>query len=364
MEEEYHYSYEFMKNNTKTLNKINDFIMKLSKSAYMFLIIGYLLILTIVIIIATPKYSYIVVPEYEHVVYNEDIFPQVTLVGLRTFDDNDKMTTRYSVQAKLSGRLNEENNDSKLDILRFQMSAYLTTNKMYYFTEHTNRVTPISHTYTMSSTDTEKNIPDQFFIKLRYKDTSGEEKIAAFLENVMLERPVGNYTTNNKIFSTVSPDEADLELRYRATKNETSYLTSVSIIVRDQTEKFHVDMQSWIYTESGEYLPFIGVYGYSDQKYNYTLSNRDANLKLEPKEIHTYLSYYVESESGSVDKKTLLHKASFESLLSNDPIVPEEPTPVETPSNWIPWTVGAFVLVGSGLGASYIFIRKRKKNEN
>lgn len=354
-----------MKNNTNTQSKVNEFILKLSKSAYMFLIIGYLLILTLLVVLVTPKYSYIVVPEYEHVVYNEDIFPQITLVGLRTFDDNDKMTTRYSVQAKLSGRLNDQNNDSKLDIVRFQMSAYLTTNKMYYFTEHTNRTTPISHTYTMSSTDVEKNVPDQFFVKLRYKDTNGVEKIASFLEDVMLTRPAGNYTTNNKIFSTVSPDNADLELRYRATSSEESYLTSVSIIVRDQTQKFHVDMQSWIYTEAGEYLPFIGVYGYSDQKYNYTLSNRDVNLKLNPKEIHTYLSYYVEGANNTVEKKTLLHKASFASLLSNDVDIPEEPTTTPaTESNWIPWTVGAFVLVGSGLGASFIYIKKRKQTEN
>ncbi|MFA5543005.1 MAG: hypothetical protein WC008_02930 [Bacilli bacterium] len=354
-----------MKNNTKSQWKINEFIIKLSKSAYMFLIIGYLLILTLLIVLITPKYSYIVIPQYEHVVYNEDIFPQITLVGLRSFDENDKMTTRYSVQAKLSGRLNEDNNDSKLDILRFQMSAFLTTNKMYYFTEHTNRQTPISHTYTMSSTDTEKNIPDEFFIKLRYKDSSGQEKAASFLEDVMLERPAGNYTSNTKIFSTTSPDNADLELRYRVTQNDTAYQTSVSIIVRDQTEKFHVDMQSWIYTEAGEYLPFIGVYGYSDQKYNYTLSNREVNLKLEPQEIHTYLSYYVEGDNGVVDKKTLLHKASFESLLGNDPITPDEPSiPDANSSNWIPWTVGAFVLVGSGLGASYIFLKKRKENTN
>lgn len=354
-----------MKNkNSKKFNKVNQFILNLNRSSFMFIIIAYMLLLTLLVVIITPSKNFIVVPSYQHVIYHDEITPQITLVGIRTFDDNDKMTLRYSVQAKMQGRLDENKVDPKLEISRFQMSSYLANKKMYYFTEQTNRTTPISHTYTMSTTEYEENIPDQFFIKLNYKNKNGESKIATFLEDVYLEMPQDVTYTSNNIVPSSNPNSTlpEVEIDFYATKNAEAYLTSVSIMVNDISKKYHVDMQSWIVTEDGEALPFIGVYGYSDEKYSYTLSNREVNLKLKPKELYSYLKYYVEDSNKHVTVKTIAYKVAFTDLGNNPGTNPTTP-PETTPSNtkWIPWTVAVCVLIGTGVGVTFALKKKKSK---
>ena len=39
--------------------------------------------------------------------------------------------------------------------------------------------------------------------------------------------------------------------------------------------KHHIDMQTWVETSTGEMLPFIGAYGYSNQRSNYVQSGRE-----------------------------------------------------------------------------------------
>ncbi len=353
-----------MKNkNSKKVNKINEFVIKLNKSSFMFIIIAYMLLLTLLVVIITPSKNFIVVPAYQHVVYNDEITPQITLVGIRTFDDDGNMSLRYSVQAKMQGRFNENNVDPKLEIIRFQMSSFLENKKMYYFTEQENRTTPISHTYTMTTTEVEENIPDQFFIKINYKNKDGESKIATFLENVMLDMPQGvTYSSVNNITSSADPNKTEVDLDFYATKNEEAYLASVSIMVNDMTKKYHIDMQSWVVTESGEVLPFIGVYGYSDQKYSYTLSNREVSLQLKPKELYSYLRYEVEDSNKNVTVKTIAYKTLFSELSTtpgNNPITPGDETPSQ--AKWIPWTVAVCVLIGSGVALTFVVKKKKEQ---
>ena len=42
-------------------------------------------------------FTYVNEPNYEHQLYNEEISPQISIVGLRTFNDNDEETLKYSI---------------------------------------------------------------------------------------------------------------------------------------------------------------------------------------------------------------------------------------------------------------------------
>lgn len=365
MEEEYKLMNN-MKKTVKNRKSINDFILSLNNSAFMFIFIAYLGILLLALFIITPKKSFIVVPNYEHNTYAEEIVPQITLVALRSKESDGSISLRYNVSAKLHGRLDENNADPRYPIDRFQMSASLTNNQMYFFTEQKDRTTAISHTYTMSTTDLNENIPETFFIKLNYRDLDGEKKIDTFKENIMVDLPAATYTTNNKIKHMAGGNEVtDLEVSFIAKKeaDNNRYLVSVWINVSDMTKKYHVDMQTWIVTEDGQELPFMGVYGYSDQRNSFYLSNREVILDLQPKEIYCRLVYYnvEENKIEYVNYKQELSK--LPESYGSQPNVDPEPTPTPKSIDWLPWTIGAVVIVGGALGVTFYFTKKRKKEK-
>lgn len=354
----------------KLFNSINNFLVKINKTGYLLIILGYLGLLLLIVFILSPQKEFVIIPEYEHQMYNEDINAQITLVGIRSYNDSGDETVRYSVSAKLSGRLNSENVDPKLEIISFQMSAYLTTNKMYYFTEQTNRTTPISHTYTMFSSESEKNIPETFFVKIRYKDQDGVEKVATFQEEVMLEltnkEKYSNSNTLKHIDEETKTEVNDVELKFIATPNEDDeggYHVSTWIDVNDLSQKYHIDMQTWVVTKTGRAVPFMAVYGYSDQKNTYMLSNREVRSELEPKEIYAKLVYYIENSNGDMERREILYKeeiANLPTAFSDAPTIPVEETPTEeTP--WVYWGLGAFALIAVAMGVVYIFVKKKKK---
>ena len=75
-------------------------------------------------------------------------------------------------------------------------------------------------------------------------------------------------------------------------KNTGKYLAGVRITVDDSiNEKFHIDMQSWIITEDGEYLPFIGVYNYTGVSKRFTNSGKEIDTRLKPKYIAAKVVY-------------------------------------------------------------------------
>jgi hypothetical protein len=360
-----------MKNTIKTRKSLNDIILQLNNPAYILTIIIYMSALILTLLLITPSRDFIVVPNYEHEKYAEEIVPQITVVGIRSFDDNEIMSLRYSVTAKFTGRLNQDKADPKLEIGRSQVSALLTNNKMYYFTEQKDRNTPISHSYTMSSTETSQTIPSKFFIKLNYKDANGQEKVGTFLEELMLDLNKNEGYSNINSISHYDETQAktidDVSINFIATNDKNAYTTSVWITVDDLSKRYHVDMQSWIVTESGEALPFMGVYGYSDQKNTFLLSNREANHLLKPKDLYCKLVYTVVNEKGvAVESKEILYKEAFSKLPEEygDRKAPSEPTtPAEKPINWMLITGVGLGVVILGLGTAYVVIKKRKEKQ-
>lgn len=369
MEEEYLLE-KIMKKNKETNKSLNNIILRLNNSSFMLILIAYLGILLTLVIVLTPKKDFLYVPNYEHNYYAEEIMPQLTLVALRTKNTaDDTISLRYNVAPKIIGRLNDKGIDPKLKIDRFQMSTHLSNNKMYYFTEQVDRTTPITHTYFLQSTATEQNIPETFYFKINYTDANGEKKIGSFKEDIMVELPKGTYTTKNNITHTDADnkDIEDVDVNFIAKKEENRYLLSGAINVEDLTKKYHIDMQTWIVTEDGEVLPFMGVYGLANASNNiFRIDNREVIDELKPKELYCHLIYTITNENGSKTTEVIQYKETFDNLPSKYGETPEDNNVVQptTPEfNWIPWLVGAAIVVVGALSTTYYITKKRKKED-
>ena len=308
------------KNNQKTefsIAKINNIIGKMNKTSLVLIVICYVGVLLFALNMIKSDFVYLNEPNYEHQVYNEEISPQISIVGLRTFDENDEQTLKYSISVNVSARYDAGGTDPKYKITNFRMfastKAKLTDdnpNSTYYFTEHTTFSTPITHTFTVDN-EYKGQHPSTFYVRLQYETNNGTN-IETFKENVfvlpteqekslMSEWFNNNYEEGKKISAiNINASKSEnpvgiLEFQVRKSTDEDKkgiYDTGLRIRITDtNVEKFHIDMQSWIVTKNGDYLPFIGVYNYTGPSLRYTNTYREVDERLNPEYIVAKIVY-------------------------------------------------------------------------
>ena len=354
-----------------TLSPVNSFIVRLNRPSFMMLITCYIALLLLVIFLVSPKNeSLIIVPDYEHIIYPEDIHPQIDLFGNYIYDkETDKTTLRYNVSTVIQGRFNELNLDPGLTINRFMLSTHLTSNRMKYFTEQSGYKTQIRHSYTIDNT-TISQVPKEFFSIIKYVDTDDTIKTATFMEQVMLEiKNISAFNITNTITHTEGEGDGqitttDVRLNFGVTKeiNAGTYTFSTRITVRDYNRPYHIDMQSWIVSIGGEAYPFIGVYGYQDQDSSFATSNRTFPTSLDPKYVYAQLNYYTPDQ----DVQTIRYRVLIDDLPNN---TAQEPvyTDIPTPTSSIPWKtinlIGWPALVGLAV-AGFVYYRTTRKKQN
>lgn len=301
-----------------SITKINRIISKINKTGLILIVAVYVAILSFALSTVGKDISYINEPNYEHQFYNKEISPQITVVGVREFDDDHGHEhTKYNVSVNIAGR-QIDSKDPNYKINSFRMFA--NTKKeisdkelsgTHYFTEHTTYSTPITHSFTMDAEHGDGN-PSTFYVRLQY-DKDGTEKIATFKEDVFLQPTSDDEDGMSDwylINTEKSPSAANIfgvndqtkpvgviELQaYKDTDEEGKYtgkyLAGVRISVDESiNEKFHIDMQSWIVTEDGEFLPFIGVYNYTGVSKRFTNSGKEIDTKLKPKYLAAKVVY-------------------------------------------------------------------------
>ncbi len=306
-----------MKNKEKEIKentffqKVNNNINKLSKTSLILIVFVYAIALACVYALFNTNDDYIVTPNYKHVQFDENINPQISIVAIRNFDSNNKMTLKYQISANIYGRISEESEiDPYYQITNFKMSASTVENtkskkenSVYYFQEQNSYKTPVTHSYTIDNSTVDQH-PSIFYVLLQYKK-AGVEKISTFKEEVMLQ-PSSNdieklenyYLNNGSLVSSINfKNKSDVvigNLQFISTDVGTEYNAGVKISMKELSyaTRHHIDMQSWIETSTGEYLPFVGVYSYSSQKSQYSQSSKSINKQLNPKYICAKLKYY------------------------------------------------------------------------
>lgn len=306
-------------NNQKTefsINKINRIISKINKSGLILIVVVYIVILSLALGMIGKDISYVTEPNYQHQYYDKEISPQLTIVGVRDFDDDHGHAhTKYSISVNIAGR-HVDGKDPNYKINSFRMFANTKNqldadkpNSTYYFTEHTTYSTPITHSFTVDSSDTGVH-PSTFYVRLQYDN---KNKPATFKEDVFLQ-PTANdidgmddwYNLNTEkspsaanilAFKDQTKPVGVMEVQaYKETdedgKSTGKYLGGIRLTIADEVkEDYHIDMQSWIVTKDGEYLPFIGVYNYTGPSKRFTNSGKEIDERLQPQYIAVKVVY-------------------------------------------------------------------------
>ena len=301
-------------------SRINKRIGKLSKLALILILAIYALALVGIFALVSASKSYLVMPEYEHVYWDEQLNPQITIIGRRTFDDENNMTLKYSVNVNVYGRISSTSTtDPGYALTDFKMSAATVEtvtssvpNKMYYFTEYTTYHTPTTHYFTLDNTSINQH-PSTLYTMIQYKK-SGKSAISTFKEDVFLYPDANDISKIDEYFASSGAndatsrnikgknDEVIANIQFISSDQGDYYSSGVKITMTNlgYSYKHHVDMQSWVLTSDGKYLPFVGVYSYAQQKPNYSQSGISVYKQLNPEYIVSKLRYYF-SESDYVD---------------------------------------------------------------
>lgn len=384
-----------MKNNKErkefSITNINKIISKINKTGLILIVACYVLILVLALNFVGKDISYTYEPDYAHQYYNEEISPQITLVGVYDVDDDRSYTTKYSISVSISGR-KIDSKDPNYKISSFKMFAStkkeLSSSKVdstYYFTEHTTYSTPITHTFTLNSSS-EKQHPSQFYVRLQY-EKGDVTKVETFKEEVYLQPTSDDidgmdawYEENKsvaglssaKIYginsqsddSSVGKLEAQCYMDSEDGKQTGIYKAGLRVSLNDNAkDKFHVDMQSWIVTKKGEYLPFVGVYSYTGSSKQFTKSLVDLDGGLKPEYIVAKVVY---RDSDNKSEYTSYFKQNIEEINTAFGSTQEPGDAGEYIKNNKALYIGiaivaGIVLVGVVVSGSYIFVKKGKK---
>ena len=381
-------------NNQKTefsIGKINNIIGKMNKTSLVLIVACYVGVLLFALSLIKSDFTYVNEPNYEHQVYNEEISPQISIVGLRTFNDNDEQTLKYSISVNVSARYEAGGTDPKYKITNFRMmastKAKLTDenpNSTYYFTEHSTFSTPITHTFTVDNGSKGQH-PSTFYVRLQYETDNGTN-IETFKENVfvlpteqekslMSEWYKINSEENKKISAVnikVSKSEDPigvLEFQVRKSTEENKkgiYEAGTRIRITDtNVEKFHIDMQSWVVTKSGEYLPFIGVYNYTGPSLRYTNTYREIDERLNPEYIVAKIVYR-DKNTNKVEEISYFKQkfTNINETFSTNVEVGDDSGNTVTSNRGILTAVAiasSVVIIGATVAVSYVVLKKKEE---
>lgn len=372
--------------NEFSINKINRIISKINKTGLILIVICYIAILSLALSMVGKEISYVSEPNYEHQFYNNTITPQLTIVSQRVIEDGE-LDLRYSVSVNIAGRHIDEK-DPKYKITGFRMFASTKAklddkvpNNTYYFTEHSTYSTPITHTFSINNNEKGQH-PSTFYVRLQY-DNNGVTDVETFKEVIFLQPTsvdidgmndwyVANEgTTNSAANINASTTDGPVGLIEFQSYNEEKDGKQTGIIkaglriqVKNNDEKkFHIDAQTWILTEKGEYLPFIGVYNYTGPSMRYTNSLRDIDKDLKPAYIVAKVVYM---DARNKTEEVSYFKQKIESI--NDTFLTDTQIGNDAGANTtnnrntyiVIASVAAVALVAVVVSVSYVVLKKKE----
>ena len=365
-------------------SKLNNRLGKLSHTALILILVIYSCVLGGIYALVTLTRSYLVVPNYEHVYWDEEVNPQITIIGRRTFDSDNKMSLKYSVNVSVYGRISPASTtDPGYALTDFKMSAATVTSttsknpaNMYFFTEYKTYTTPTTHYFTLDNSSVDQH-PYELYTMIQHKK-GGKTKISTYKEDVFLYPDSNDITKIDDYFSAPASadatsrnikkgDEQIANIQFIAS-NQSEYYSGGVKITMDKlgaTYKHHIDMQSWILTSDGKYLPFVGVYSYSQQKTNYSQSGISIYKQLNPQYIVAKLRYYF----SETEYQDYYFKQAFDKLPTSFQSSPNAADEIEDNK-----TINKGLVIGISIGAAVlvcaiilpltvVYINKKKKNK-
>ena len=281
-----------MKNIVKLIGKFNVATLAL-------IIFVYIVCLVLILTAVNPKYSYYIEPNYDHNIGYSELSNSYQIVYKRV-NNNQKIEESYAIRTVINSRTSvDDKADQQLSIVKYLSELKQTNGNEYYLSEISNATT----TWARTSSVGEGHEPTAYFGKVLYVDQNNEHKTKTFKEQ-MFEKPnnVKDYTNGNLIKFN------DVEFRYYVVvgTDDNDYLVTMRMSTTT-LKYFHIDMQSWILTNSGELLPFIGMYGYNNS--TWSVANERVIKDLDAKGIVCKLICYFDNQEFE-----LHYKADFSEM--------------------------------------------------
>ena len=281
-----------MKNIVKLIGKFNVATLAL-------IVFVYIVCLVLILTAVNPKHSYYIEPDYDHNTRYSELSNSYQIVYKRV-NNNQKIEESYAIRTVINSRTSEDDkSDQQLSIIKYTSELKQTNGNEHYLSEISNAST----TWARTSSVGEGHEPTAYFGKVFYINQSNEHKTMTFKEE-MFEKPnnLKDYTNGNLIKFD------DVEFRYYVVvgTDDNDYLVTMRMSTTTQ-KFFHIDMQSWILTNSGELLPFIGMYGYNNS--TWSVANERVINNLDAKGIVCKLICYFNNQEFE-----LHYKADFSEM--------------------------------------------------
>lgn len=344
------------------ITKLNKTLLKINRPTLVGIILVYAVILILIFIVLFPKQSFFVVPNYPHHTNYNDINLELRINPTRSVEDDGKIKTTYGITAALDA-LEKDNVTPKYKFENFQMSTLLESEKMYYFTEKNTGETPIAHHYSLDST-TAIQTPQDFFVRIKYLDQDEEEQTLTFKENMLDMGSKNRYSKYNIITDEEKHSGIDRKTQVRidfyGSRVENDFVLRSQIEVVDISKPFHLDMQSWIISDSGEVYLATGVYGFSRRNYYVPPTPHLIDVKLRPEYIYSKVVYYEEGK----EPQSILYKERLYDLPETQNDLPADPAPrarTGIDSNLVEYIIIIAVAGGIIAFAIKIVVDNRKK---
>lgn len=321
-----------MGNKIKNIEHKNFFDWKLNKTISKFNTLFIIILLIVYVALLVVSLSFIkkteidkiMIPEYEHDIYNEYIDTVVSYYANRTYSTSsagrvtESLTYRFTFTHE--GRSEVSTSDKEYRMSSFSAQVVRTdgvgTNDIkdvYYFTEQNSTQTGSSNNYPLV-TDDGKTHPSVVYTRVQYY-VGADVQVATNKEKLMIMPTNQDKNKIEKVFeeivkpknqeydksvddnkSSILKQVSALNIRnkdnlrigvfqtYLYRNNEdTGYNYEFYVSADDRVVPYHIDAQVWIEKEDGTYLPLCGAYNIT-YKYRYFGSSRyvlydEANAK-------------------------------------------------------------------------------------
>ena len=295
--------------------KVNIAISKINNSFIVLFIIFYIIVFSFGIgCIKKTNIDKFLIPEYEHVIYNNEIDTVTAYYANRTFSTSSEGKVTESLTYRFvfyhEGRSEVSTKDTEYRIASFGAQVVRTKglgtdeiNDVYYFTEQTSDHTTSQNNYSLVTSEGTIH-PSEVYTRVQYYVAS-ETKVATNKEKLMIIPTSRDIKKMNQVFeeivapknkeydgstaddkSTILKSVSCLNIRDKENQkvgvfqvylirnnNDTGYSYNFYVSADDRVKPYHVDAQLWFETENGDYSVLAGVYNVTF-KYKYFSSGK------------------------------------------------------------------------------------------
>ncbi len=271
--------------NRVSLKSIAQFPDKLNTFAMFLIVILYGALLYLITSLSFPPVDYRVglknldyVPGKE--AHNEEINPFVLVRGTVVNKSEDEGKVDLGVQYRVYAYIDAVENKRPLGVKYFYSLTDKEGKTWFLYESKTGTDTPVtstpyrrivSHYIVGSNIEIGKDAITDLYMKVKYNIGEEKNKVYKVTEKVL---GIRKSELNAAVFKTegVLDDILEVTFSFKKTDNE-KYSTNFTLdFLKDIENPFHLNLQSWIVSESGKIYPLLGLYNYrSPKKFNPTL---------------------------------------------------------------------------------------------